>query len=103
MLSKYIPRLHRPNFELEVPLEHTSHVFDKGVLIGDSYPPLVYSLPTPGYPSPPLSYSLLSLGYPPLFNMCYPTQSPSMLPLSYLFLKPYSVHPNLPRTNIYTP
>ena len=47
--SKYLFRLHHPDFWLEVILKNPAHVFSKGVLIGGSSLHLGSSLPPLGY------------------------------------------------------
>ena len=61
--SKFLLHLNYTEFELEVPWKHPSRVFDEGLLIGASSPPIGYSLPPTGYPSTPTSSSLLPQGY----------------------------------------
>ena len=83
MCSKYLLQLYRPDFKLGVPWKRPSHVFGEGILIGASSTPPGSSLTPPGYPYPSLSSSLLTMGYL----------------ISILF----SIHLQLPQTNILTP
>ena len=90
--SKYLLQLHCPHFRVRSSLEASSSYFLRGFINQWLFSPSWFLSATSGLPFSPPGYSMLLPGYPPPIS--------SFLPQVYLFPKPFSIHPQLPRTNI---